>query len=91
MKPYRQPGYVTCLDLGVSGALFASGWEREVLFTGETAKHIKRSINNLIAPPSGSADSILRALASSAAASADDLPRRLSELDSAGGETQLAA
>jgi NADH dehydrogenase len=90
LKPYRQPGYVTCLDLGVSGALFASGWEREVLFTGETAKHIKRSINNLIAPPSGSADSILRALESSAAA-ADDLPRRLSRLGSAGGETQLAA
>src|SRR6266566_7912576 len=32
--PYVQPPYVTCLDLGRSGAVFTRGWERTVELTG---------------------------------------------------------
>lgn len=49
---YSQPMYVTCLDLGDAGALFAQGWDRAVLWTGGDAKAVKRLINGrLIAPP----------------------------------------
>ena len=50
--PYRQPRYVTCLDLGAWGAVFTEGWDREVRFTGESAKEIKQTINTKwIYPP----------------------------------------
>jgi NADH dehydrogenase len=59
---YAQPRYVTCLDLGRSGAVLTAGWERQVQATGEEAKALKRQINTrLIYPPSGSREEILRA------------------------------
>ena len=33
VEPYQQKSYVTCLDLGASGALFTRGWERVVEIT----------------------------------------------------------
>ncbi|RIK36244.1 MAG: FAD-dependent oxidoreductase [Chloroflexi bacterium] len=49
---YRQPDYVTCLDLGRSGAVFTRGWERVVTETGAAAKARKRRINTeVIYPP----------------------------------------
>jgi NADH dehydrogenase len=50
--PYVQPPYITCLDLGRSGAVFTRGWERVVAITGSEAKAIKRRINTeVIYPP----------------------------------------
>ena len=50
--PYHQPDYVTCLDLGSSGALFTEGWERQMRHTGAEAKKLKREINTQwIYPP----------------------------------------
>lgn len=50
---YRQPLYLTCLDLGSAGALLTSGFERDdILATGNEAKRFKRFINrSLIYPP----------------------------------------
>jgi NADH dehydrogenase len=50
---YRQPLYLTCLDLGSAGALLTCGFERErILATGEQGKRFKRFINrSLIYPP----------------------------------------
>src|SRR5215831_1092971 len=51
-KHYHQKGYVTCLDLGESGALFTTGWEREVAMVGDVAKKTKQEINTVwIYPP----------------------------------------
>lgn len=50
--PYSQPKYVTCLDIGPWGALFTEGWDRQVRFTREEGKKIKREINTQwIYPP----------------------------------------
>jgi NADH dehydrogenase len=60
---YRQPMYLTCLDLGSAGALLTCGFERErILATGERAKQFKRFINrSLIYPPaSGNASALLK-------------------------------
>jgi NADH dehydrogenase len=52
--PYEQQVYVTCLDLGRSGAVFTTGWDRAVTHTGDDAKRIKRTINTqVIYPASG--------------------------------------
>lgn len=52
MKPYSQPNYVTCLDLGAYGALYTQGWDRKVLHKGKEAKKIKIHINReRIYPP----------------------------------------
>ena len=52
MRPYVQPPYITCLDLGCSGAVFTRGWERRVEITGAEAKAVKRRINTeVIYPP----------------------------------------
>jgi len=52
LRPYRQPDYVTCLDLGASGAVFTKGWDRAVAMTGAEAKALKRKINReIIYPP----------------------------------------
>jgi len=52
LVPYVQPPYVTCLDLGRSGAVFTRGWERTVDLTGAEAKAVKRRINrHVIYPP----------------------------------------
>lgn len=50
--PYRQPKYVTCLDLGAWGAVFTEGWEREVKLVREEGKQLKTQINTVwIYPP----------------------------------------
>jgi len=50
--PYRQPKYVTCLDLGPWGAVYTEGWEREVRLRGAEAKALKHRINSeWIYPP----------------------------------------
>ena len=70
-KPYRQEGYVTCLDLGEAGALFTRGWEREVAMVGDVAKKTKQEINTFwIYPP--------RPERAAALASAD--PERVSDV-----------
>jgi NADH:quinone reductase (non-electrogenic) len=49
---YRQPQYVTCLDLGGWGAVYTEGWDRAVKLTGSEAKALKRLINTkVIYPP----------------------------------------
>lgn len=50
--PYRQPKYVTCLDLSAWGAVYTEGWDRQVKLLGEQAKELKTQINTLwIYPP----------------------------------------
>jgi NADH dehydrogenase len=52
LEPYRQKNYVTCLDLGPSGAVFTRGWDSKVEMSGEKAKEMKRAINTQwIYPP----------------------------------------
>lgn len=52
LHPYSQPKYVTCLDLGDWGALYAEGWDRQVQITQADAKKIKQEINTVwIYPP----------------------------------------
>jgi NADH:ubiquinone reductase (H+-translocating) len=65
LTPYEQLRYVTCLDLGRSGAVFTTGWEREVAMTGAEAKALKRKINTeIIYPPiHASLDDLLAASA----------------------------
>lgn len=61
--PYRQPDYVTCLDLGSAGALFTEGWERLVRHTGTEGKKLKRQINTeWIYPPQGDRAAIFEAV-----------------------------
>ena len=51
-KRYHQEGYVTCLDLGEAGALFTTGWERNVKMVGDVGKKTKQEINTVwIYPP----------------------------------------
>jgi len=58
--PYRQPRYLTCLDLGATGAVVTQGWDRQVFLTGAAASKLKRDINtNWIYPPTGTAEHIL--------------------------------
>ena len=58
--PYTQLRYVTCLDLGRSGAVITQGWERRVEKTGKEGKAVKRLINTqVIYPP---ADGTVEAL-----------------------------
>lgn len=52
LHAYRQPKYVTCLDLGPWGALYTEGWDRQVRLTGQEGKQLKREINTKwIYPP----------------------------------------
>ncbi|MEO5960537.1 MAG: FAD-dependent oxidoreductase, partial [Opitutaceae bacterium] len=63
--PYAQPRYVTCLDLGRSGAVVTQGWDRTVVTTGAEAKARKRWINTvLIYPPANVSAAKLLALSS---------------------------
>lgn len=49
---YRQPKYVTCLDLGEWGAAYSEGWERRLKLQGQEGKELKRQINSVwIYPP----------------------------------------
>lgn len=51
-RPYSQPNYVTCMDLGEYGAIFTTGWDREVQESGPAVNARKRMINEqLIYPP----------------------------------------
>jgi NADH:ubiquinone reductase (H+-translocating) len=52
MIDYVQPPYITCLDLGRSGAVLTRGWDRSVEKVGLEAKALKRRINTeVIYPP----------------------------------------
>jgi hypothetical protein len=49
---YRQPKYVTCLDLGEWGAVYTEGWDRQLKLVKEEAKTLKHNINSIwIYPP----------------------------------------
>ncbi len=74
--PYTQLRYVTCLDLGRSGAVIAQGWERRVDKTGAEGKAVKRLINTqIIYPPAdGTAEALL-------ASSSIDLAARAGRVD----------
>lgn len=62
LRPYSQPRYVTCLDLGESGAVVTAGWERAVRLTGAEGKAVKRKIlDEIIRPPRGDRAAILAA------------------------------
>ncbi|MFG3437017.1 NAD(P)/FAD-dependent oxidoreductase [Nonomuraea sp. NPDC047897] len=52
--------YVTCLDLGAAGAVFTTGWHREVQLTGSQGKDLKNTILDVIHPPLDDAHEILR-------------------------------
>ncbi|MBR0750790.1 NAD(P)/FAD-dependent oxidoreductase [Bradyrhizobium jicamae] len=55
MLPLRIDWYVTVLDLGRWGALYTTGWDREVHTSGAAAKVTKQTINHLrIYPPRNS-------------------------------------
>jgi NADH dehydrogenase len=63
--PYRQPRYVTCLDLGRAGAVRTQGWDREVVQAGAEAKATKQMINRrLIYPPADVDGATLLAMSS---------------------------
>lgn len=73
---YAQLRYVTCLDLGRSGAVVTQGWERRVEKTGADGKAMKRMINTkIIYPPvDGTAEALL-------ASSSTNLAERAGQLD----------
>ncbi|MDF0729659.1 NAD(P)/FAD-dependent oxidoreductase [Pseudomonas entomophila] len=59
---YRQPKYVTCLDLGDWGAAYSEGWERELHLQGQEGKNLKRQINSVwIYPPAADREKALAA------------------------------
>jgi len=50
---YEQPKFVTSIDLGSWGALYAEGWDQHIVQIKESAKKIKLFINHdRIYPPS---------------------------------------
>lgn len=51
LVPYQQPEYVTCLDLGRSGGVFTTGWERVPSMVGAEAGALKRRINTQVIYP----------------------------------------
>ena len=62
LRAYRQPAYVTCLSLGRSGAVFTTGWDRDVQKTGSEAGDLKRMVNTQwIYPPAGTHEEIFAA------------------------------
>jgi NADH dehydrogenase len=66
---YAQPRYVTCLDLGRSGAVFTDGWDRVIRDTGAEAKARKRRINTVVIyPPADATGEELLALSNVATA-----------------------
>jgi NADH dehydrogenase len=78
---YAQLRYVTCLDLGRSGAVVTQGWERRVEKTGAAGKAMKRMINTkIIYPPvDGTADALL-------ASSSTNLAERAGRADAVPGK-----
>jgi NADH:ubiquinone reductase (H+-translocating) len=75
---YTQLRYVTCLDLGRSGAVITHGWERRVEKTGSEGKTVKRLINTqIIYPPTdGTAEALF-------ASSSINLAERAGKVDGA--------
>jgi NADH dehydrogenase len=63
LRPYRQPNYTTCIDLGEYGAMYSEGWEREVKYSGAEANARKRMINEqrIYPPEPGAAEDIFAA------------------------------
>jgi NADH dehydrogenase len=61
MIAYEQKRYVTCLDLGRSGAVWTEGWDRVVTKTGAEAKTLKQWINRVVIypPPNISSDLLI--------------------------------
>jgi NADH:ubiquinone reductase (H+-translocating) len=76
LVPYSQLRYLTCLDLGRSGAVITLGWERRIEKTGSEGKAVKQLINTqIIYPPAdGSAEALL-------ASSTIDLAERARRVD----------
>ena len=74
--PYTQLRYITCLDLGRSGAVITHGWERRIEKTGTEGKAVKRLVNTqIIYPPAdGTAEALL-------ASSSTDLAARVRGVD----------
>lgn len=63
--PYAQQRYVTCLDLGRSGAVLTEGWDRAVVNVGAQTKALKRRINTVVIyPPHDAPAATLLALSS---------------------------
>lgn len=59
LKPYSQPRYVTCLDLGTSNALFTVDWTRNLKLSGQPAKALKNEIvTQWIYPPADAEETI---------------------------------
>lgn len=59
---YRQPKYVTCLDLGAWGAVFTEGWDRQLKLLKAEAKALKAQINTVwIYPPAADRSAALAA------------------------------
>jgi NADH dehydrogenase len=63
MLPISIDYYVTCLDLGPWGALYTSGWDRQVTAAGASVKQTKITTNRVrIYPPrTGSRSDLLNA------------------------------
>jgi NADH dehydrogenase len=80
LVPYTQLRYVTCLDLGRSGAVLTQGWERRVEKAGGEGKAVKRMINTqLIYPP---ADGTTEALLASSSIDLAERARRVDRAES---------
>lgn len=63
---FAAPDYVTCLDLGASGAVYTGGWDRSALLAeGAAAKRVKTTINRerIYPPLNGDRSAILAAAA----------------------------
>ena len=65
MLPLRIDWYTTILDLGPWGAVYTTGWDRQVIASGETAKNTKQNINcrRIYPPLSGNRAEILASAA----------------------------
>ncbi|MGH3243798.1 MAG: NAD(P)/FAD-dependent oxidoreductase [Spirillospora sp.] len=51
--------FVTGLDLGAAGAVYARGWDRRIALTGAEGTWVKRWIMNVIHPPADDAATLL--------------------------------
>ena len=61
-RPYEQARYVTCVDLGPWGAVFSTGWERQVELVKAEAKARKQFVmTEVIYPPMNDRAAILQA------------------------------
>jgi NADH:ubiquinone reductase (H+-translocating) len=88
LMPYTQLRYVTCLDLGRSGAVVTQGWDRQVEKTGQEAKAVKRTVNTqVIYPPaSGTAAALLAASSTNLAERAAKLAGTIAGVDPVPGK-----